>query len=274
MKRTSFASLFFGLFAVGAGAASPDFPAGTIFYARRNAGMAHVSHSQAVELRPGGEWRGLFNIGQATNGGLQQLTSVGRGTWRYEMTGPASARLVLASQEGALADVEFALQFTSESEGTLPSNPPIDGGAFRFGPMTPPTSLVNSSNRSWVRPEGSAFAGFVIAGNASRAVLLRAVAPGLRRFGLTDGLPHPALRVTRLGREGMLGANSGWTEPGPGRDESILRTGALVGAFPLDPGSADAALILFLQPGPYVAEVSSAVAGESGQVLLETYILP
>jgi hypothetical protein len=273
MKAISLASVFLGLCAAAATAA-PEFPAGTIFYAHRGSALAHFSTSEAFELRAGGEWRGVLSLGQATNGGTPQLGPVGNGTWRYDITGPTTARLVLGCPDRAFADAEFVLQFTSESEGTLAPNWPDDGGTFRFAPMTPPSALVNSSNRSWVRPEGTALAGFVIAGNASRGVLIRAVGPGLQRFGLTDGLAHPALRVTRLGSDLPLGSNAGWTSPESGREASILRTGALVGAFPLEIRAADAALILYLRPGAYVAEVASAVAGESGQVLLETYLLP
>ena len=45
---------------------------------------------------------------------------------------------------------------------------------------------------------------------------------------------------------------------------------AQVGAAPLAAGSADAALLVTLQPGAYSIEVSS-VSGSTGVVLLELY---
>ena len=49
---------------------------------------------------------------------------------------------------------------------------------------------------------------------------------------------------------------------------------ASVGAFPLPEGSKDAAVIIRLQPGSYVAQASAVDPTESGQVLIEVYILP
>jgi hypothetical protein len=271
--RTTFLAVIVMAVAAQGAAATTDFPAGNVFYVHRGSSLAHSSMTQAVELRPGGEWRGLFVLQWPSMGRPQQLGSAGEGTWTYESTGSATARVVLKYSDGAFADEVYLLQFTSQSEGTLDLRETPETGTFRLAPVSPPSSLANSSNRSWVRPDTAAFAGFVIAGSSSRVVLIRAVGPGLRRFGVVDCLAHPAVQVTRLGVQGVLGANVEWSAVEQ-MGEAITRTGALVGAFPLEAGSADSALILSLPPGPYVAEVTAGVAGEGGQVLLETYILP
>lgn len=55
---------------------------------------------------------------------------------------------------------------------------------------------------------------------------------------------------------------------------SITATAAFVGAFPLAEGSRDAALVAVLAPGNYVAEVSGITATDSGDALIEIYMLP
>jgi len=45
-----------------------------------------------------------------------------------------------------------------------------------------------------------------------------------------------------------------------------------VGAFPWPGGSADAALLLLLEPGPYTIQVSG-VDGSVGEALAEVYLL-
>lgn len=67
------------------------------------------------------------------------------------------------------------------------------------------------------------------------------------------------------------GANDDWESESA---ESIRQTSAAVGAFPLGTSSKDAAAILHLAPGPYIVEVASTSATESGEVLTEVYILP
>ncbi|OYV02568.1 MAG: hypothetical protein CFE26_21965, partial [Verrucomicrobiales bacterium VVV1] len=67
------------------------------------------------------------------------------------------------------------------------------------------------------------------------------------------------------------GTNNDWSDESA---EAITRTAAAVGAFPLPAASKDAALILSLEPGAYVAQVTSPEVGDSGQALIEVYMLP
>ena len=53
-----------------------------------------------------------------------------------------------------------------------------------------------------------------------------------------------------------------------------MASSAAVGAFPLSAGSKDAVVILSLPAGAYVAQVTSPDAADSGQALIEVYILP
>jgi DNA-binding beta-propeller fold protein YncE len=126
--------------------------------------------------------------------------------------------------------------------------------------------LINLSSRLRVEHGDAAHAviiGFVVSGSASQSVLIRAVGPGLRAFGITDVLPNPALRVQdNAGR--IIAQNNGWRN-----DANVRATGAAVGAFSLTQDSHDSALVTTLAPGAYTATV---IGGDtSGMALVEVY---
>jgi hypothetical protein len=125
--------------------------------------------------------------------------------------------------------------------------------------------LVNVSSRG-AAGSGSAalISGFVIAGgNTPERVLLRGVGPGLSRFGASNLVADPTISL--YDAEGRsLGANDNWVSSIA--DVSIATTQA--GAFALDVGSKDAAVIATLPSGAYTIQVS---AGSTGTALLEIY---
>ena len=53
----------------------------------------------------------------------------------------------------------------------------------------------------------------------------------------------------------------------------LSQTFTQTGAFPLTAGSADAAMAVGLQPGPYSVVVSGGSATETGDVLVEVYYI-
>jgi hypothetical protein len=112
--------------------------------------------------------------------------------------------------------------------------------------------------------------GFVIV-DQWRRVLIRAVGPSLAPFGVTDAVANPVLQLFR----GNLSiyVNSDWGQR-PDADE-LARVATAAGAFPLPPGSKDAALLVELPPGNYTASVTSeSTPATGGTALLEIYILP
>lgn len=123
---------------------------------------------------------------------------------------------------------------------------------------TPP--LVNISTRVVVAPGQVHISGFVVGGKDSRLVLLRAIGPTLRNFGVENPLATPVLTVYNNQRP--LVSNAGWTS-----HPDLEKTFAAVGAFPLPSGSRDAAMSIYLPPGSYTVQVG----GGSGEVLLEIY---
>jgi hypothetical protein len=139
------------------------------------------------------------------------------------------------------------------------------GSLFASEPASRLTSLSSFAHLDAV--EAISATGFVVAGPAEKFLLVRSVGPGLRLFGLTDGLPDPVLRVVDArGRE--LSRNDGWRRGGAAAD--VERVTASVGAFPLAPDGADAALLVRLVPGAYTLTVASA-SNRSGAVLTEVY---
>jgi hypothetical protein len=104
--------------------------------------------------------------------------------------------------------------------------------------------------------------GFVIAGGSER-VLLRGIGPGLRRLGVAAPLADPVLKL--FGPGGVpLGTSDDWAE-----EPDLTALFGLVGAFPLDPGSADSATLRVLDPGAYTVHLEGKVAAGVG--LFENY---
>lgn len=127
--------------------------------------------------------------------------------------------------------------------------------------------LVNLSTRMRLdHADAAIIAGFVITGDVPARVLVRAVGPGLAEFGLSGVLPNPTLSLRR--QTESLAVNDDWIATG-----GVAEISALVGAFPLEPGSKDAALLIWLEPGVYTAQVNSADQG-TGLVLVEVYAVP
>ena len=137
-------------------------------------------------------------------------------------------------------------------------------------PLRPRARLINISSRAVVGTGDDALiAGVVVADTAGKRYLSRAVGPGLVAFGATNVLPDPQLSIYS-GNRVELYRNSGWET---GREASLIPGfGYSVGAFPLAPGSKDAALADAIGAGSYTVQVSSAT-GQTGVALAELYEL-
>jgi hypothetical protein len=128
--------------------------------------------------------------------------------------------------------------------------------------------LINVSARMNVTAgEGMLIAGFVIAGNAPKTVLIRGVGPTLATFGVTGLLADP--QITVFSGSSAIASNDNW-DTGASTAAQINATSTQVGAFALPAGSRDAAVILTLQPGSYTVQVTG-VANTMGVALIEIY---
>ncbi len=130
-----------------------------------------------------------------------------------------------------------------------------------------PSRLLNVSNRG-VSGTGDAtqIVGFVVSSGADKQVLVRAVGPSLANFAVTDFLSNPALRIFNEDGD-ELGMNDNWVASEVG--DAI----AAAGAFALNDGSADAAILMMLPAGVYTAHVVNDT-GTDGVVLVEVYEVP
>ncbi|QYM79023.1 Ig-like domain-containing protein [Horticoccus luteus] len=133
------------------------------------------------------------------------------------------------------------------------------------------TRLTNLSTRAFIGPdERVAIPGLVITGASAKTYLIRAVGPTLATYGVEELLADPQLTLQEANL-GRFMSNDDW---GDNRDATdVAAVAERVGAFALDAGSKDAALLATLKPGAYTILASGA--GEtSGVVLLEIYEVP
>jgi hypothetical protein len=115
--------------------------------------------------------------------------------------------------------------------------------------------------------EGALIAGFSIAGNAPKTMLIRGVGPTMATFGVTGVLADPQIAV--FSGSTQIASNDNW-ETGTSTAAQISAASAQVGEFPLSPGSKDAALLITLQPGSYTVVVTG-VGNTTGVALVEVY---
>ena len=125
--------------------------------------------------------------------------------------------------------------------------------------------LVNLSARGMVGTGSSIMTGgFVISGNTTETVLIRAVGPTLAMYNVTGALAQPSLTVyDSTGKS--VASNTVW---GGGSTLSTAMT--QVGAFALPSTSADSAVLVTLPAGAYTVQVSG-VNGTTGNALVEIY---
>ena len=126
--------------------------------------------------------------------------------------------------------------------------------------------LVNLSARARVEGgDATLIAGFVLAGNTRKRVLIRGAGPALAALGVPGALANPRLSVFQNSIV-PIATNDDWSA-------DVAASTAAVGAFPFAPGSPDAALVLSLDPGAYTAQVAGS-GDTTGNALVEIYELP
>lgn len=123
--------------------------------------------------------------------------------------------------------------------------------------------LTNISARYTVGAgTGALIAGFYIAGTGEKTLLIRGVGPTLSSWGVASPLADPEIEVYN-DQQQLVASNDNWAP-------SLSTTFKGVGAFALEPGSKDAAMLITLPPGQYTAQLSGADGG-TGEGLIEVY---
>jgi hypothetical protein len=129
-------------------------------------------------------------------------------------------------------------------------------------------SLGNLSARSVLAGGDAVFiAGFVIAGERGKTVLIRGVGPGLKKFGITATAADPRVALFDV-RGTRLAENDDWHDSPESAAVRIF--GVQQGAFALDEASKDAALVTTLSPGAYTIQISDRTRA-GGEALIEVY---
>jgi outer membrane protein assembly factor BamB len=113
--------------------------------------------------------------------------------------------------------------------------------------------------------------GFVVEGTGNKRLLMRAVGPELGPMGLPTFLPDPQMRLEQRQPDQSwltLGQNDDWGANANAAD--IAPQAALLGAFPLDPGSTSAALLMDVPAGIYTI-VAGGKGADTGVAIVELY---
>ncbi len=179
------------------------------------------------------------------------------------LAGATNAALVLA---GASADSMgfYAVSVRGDAgsvESAVATVTVATGGSSR---------LVNVSTRGFVPAGGSLTPGFVLQGNATKAVVIRAIGPTLGAFGVGGTLGDPVMDVIPLGSSAAVASNDNW-----GGGTGLIAAFSRVGAFPLAAGtSTDASVETSLTStgaSGYTVRITSKNAAASGIALAEVY---
>jgi hypothetical protein len=188
-----------------------------------------------------GESVGAFSLGEATSKDAALYQSLVPGTYTMVLMGVDSENGV------GLAEIYDAT--------------PADA----FSSETP--RFINASARAQVGVGGGRLiVGFVIDGETSKTVLVRAVGPSLTGIAASDRLADPRLEL--YSGSSRLRENDNWGDVAANADAL-----AQVGAFSFASDSKDAALLVTLSPGAYTVQVSGA-GNSTGVALVELYELP
>ncbi len=119
--------------------------------------------------------------------------------------------------------------------------------------------------------DGVLIGGFVIQGDHSMRLLLRGIGPGLLGYGIETAAMNP--RLDLYAGPDFVSGNDDWSATTENRD-AVEAANAAAGAFALGEGSADAAMVVELNPGLYTVIVRSDNPDNVGRiVLLEVYAL-
>lgn len=129
------------------------------------------------------------------------------------------------------------------------------------------TKIINFSARNFAGSGGeSLIAGFSLSKGPWKRVLVRAIEPSLKAFGVNNYLDDPALTVFDSAGN-RVAFNDNW-------EASLAVEFSKVGAFTLVNGSKDAAVQLILKSdASYTVQVSSK-SEEVGEALIEIYVIP
>lgn len=171
--------------------------------------------------------------------------------WTASLTDSGVYHVIVRNDLGAVTSNSVTLTVNPAAVTEPPPAPAPRPEAF----------LSNLSMRTWLPPERPEITmGFVVRSSEPKPLIIRAIGPALRAFGLSDASADTRLEL--FDSDALkIAQNDTWLA-------SDAAAFAAAGAFPLPPGSADAALVTSLPSGAATARLHAA---EGGTVLAEIY---
>ena len=165
----------------------------------------------------------------------------------------------------AVGDTIFSYQYPTTGCTTVYRALPIHLENTKFPTVGP--QALNLSTRGLVsvgdNGDSVLIGGFIITGTQPKTLVLRALGPSLRRFGVSDVLSDPVLRVYNSSRT-LIAANDDWrSDP----NYSVVQANGLAPGNPLESATAQT-----LAPGTYTVIVRGKQA-TPGIGLVELYDL-
>jgi hypothetical protein len=278
------ARLLVGLVVTTAFAQAPDNISGLILHESSHEMGSLVVGSAVVSLRPNGTYATIVREEFLWHSVFPELPikttfKADEGTFTYEKTGPETATLTLTSS-GEQGVVTKDLVFFSESAGIF-SVPPHLYGNFEISSMRD-APIVNASARGTASASNALILGFYVS-ERSRHVLVRAIGPSLALFDVPEAAEDTTLELIAAapsapGRAVLRALNDDWEidsyhDLEPGAYPPVTTLGAFMGAFPLQPGSKDAAFAAYLYPGAYTVVIRTK-SETPAEVLAEVYVVP
>jgi len=213
------------------------------------------------------------NVGQSVALGFGSVVVMADGGFTYTLDGDNPQVQQLQPDES----LEDAFVYSIEDSNGGSSDATVAITIEGQDPQEAPASrLVNISTRGQVLAGDSVMiAGFVIGGEEPMDVVVRASGPGLDTIAenlVGQTIEDPRMQVFRQlpppdGPQPLDDVDN-WGEKGDG--VALADAFGLVGAFPFEPSSTDAAIEMTLQPGAYTSIVSG-VGGATGLSLVEVY---
>lgn len=222
-------------------------------------GVGGTLESPRLEL-----FRGTARTGENSGwGGDTRLRDAMAAVGAFAFTGPQSRDAAALASVSAGDNSVKVSSATAETGLVIAEIYDATPGAL-FTASTP--RLLNVSV---LKPLGTGVTvGFVVSGDASKGVLIRAIGPTLGTvFGLDGAAADPQVTLFNSSHA-IVAENNDW-----GGTTALTAAFASVGAFALPADSRDAALTATLPPGNYTVEVKG-VGERTGIALIEVYELP
>lgn len=248
-------------------------PSGVLTIFAGQLGVAGASDGAATAAQFNGPWgvaadgAGNIYVADANNSTIRLITPSGTVA---TVAGSASSLANLVDGAGGAAIFNHPSGIAVDKFGLVLIVDSFNNAVRRGIRSTNTQSPVRFLNLSSMGNVGSPLplsSGFIVGGTASQTVLIRAVGPTLKQFGVAQPLAGPQLDLYGPGGVHLATTANGVNAV------NIQSAASMIGAFPIFPSLGDAGMVVSLGPGAYTAQITGP-SGNAGAALLEVYEIP